>query len=183
MIGSEDMIVTLKVLIPEDAEELLRLQHQLDQESKFMLLEPDERQSSLNQVKEMIESFASADTSILIGAEIDNYLIGFMSVRGGSVRRNRHNGYIVIGILRQYQGKGIGAGLFREMDLWARNTEIVRLELTVMTHNEPAVALYIKNGFEIEGTKRKSLVIDGQWVDEYYMSKILLKEKRIEDQI
>jgi RimJ/RimL family protein N-acetyltransferase len=52
-----------------------------------------------------------------------------------------------------------------------------------MTHNEPAVALYIKNGLEIEGTKRKSLVIDGQWVDEYYMSKILKKEKRTEDQI
>ncbi|MEK4237423.1 MULTISPECIES: hypothetical protein [unclassified Paenibacillus] len=123
MIGSDDMMVTLKVLIPEDAEELLRLQHQLDQESKFMLLEPDERQSSLNQVKEMIESFALANTSILIGTEVD------------------------------------------------------------MTHNELAMSLYIKNGFEIEGTKRKSLVIDGQWIDEYYMSKILIKEKRIEDQI
>ncbi len=183
MIGSDEMMVTLKVLIPEDAEELLRLQHQLDQETKFMLLEPDERQSSLHQVKEMIESFASADTSILIGAEADNSLIGFMSIRGGSVRRNRHSAYIVIGILRQYQGQGIGAALFREMDRWARDTEIVRLELTVMTHNELAMSLYIKNGFEIEGTKRKSLVIDGQWVDEYYMSKILIKEKRIEDQI
>jgi hypothetical protein len=96
MIGSDVMMVTLKVLIPEDAEDLLRLQHQLDQESKFMLLEPDERQSSLIQVIEMIESF---------------------------------------------------------------------------------------NGFEIEGTKRKSLIVDGQWVNEYYMSKILIKEKRIEDQI
>lgn len=178
------MVITLRKLIPEDAEELLRLQHQLDQESKFMLMEPDERQSSLNQVKEMIESFASADTSILIGAEVDSHLIGFMSVRGGSVRRNRHSAYIVIGILRQYQGQGIGTGLFKELDAWARNTEkIARLELTVMTHNELAKSLYIKNGFEIEGTKRKSLVIDGQWVDEYYMSKILIKEKRIGDQI
>lgn len=171
------MMVTLKVLIPEDAEELLRLQHQLDQESKFMLLEPDERQSSLNQVKEMIESFALANTSILIGAEVDNHLIGFMSVRGGNVRRNRHSAYIVIGVLRQHQGQGIGTGLFKELDVWAKNTEIVRLELTVMTHNELAMSLYIKNGFEIEGTKRKSLVIDGQWVDEYYMSKILIKKK------
>ncbi|WHY16976.1 GNAT family N-acetyltransferase [Paenibacillus sp. G2S3] len=177
------MMVTFKVLISEDAEELLRLQHQLDQESKFMLMEPDERQSSLNQVREMIESFASADTSILIGAEVDSHLIGFMSVRGGSVRRNRHSAYIVIGILRQYQSQGIGTGLFKELDAWARNTEIVRLELTVMTHNELAMSLYIKNGFEIEGTKRKSLLIDGQWVDEYYMSKILIKENRIENQI
>ncbi|WP_340003399.1 GNAT family N-acetyltransferase [Paenibacillus sp. FSL K6-0276] len=110
-------------------------------------------------------------------------MVGFLSVRGGSVRRNRHSAYIVIGILRQYQGKGIGAGLFREMNTWVMNTEIVRLELTVMSHNQVALELYIKSGFVIEGTKRKSLVIDGQWVDEYYMSKILIKEKRIEDQI
>lgn len=171
------------MLVSEDAGELLRLQHQLDQESKFMLLEPDERQVSLNQVKEMIISFVTADTSILIGAEVDGYLVGYLSVRGGSVRRNRHSAYIVIGILKDYQGMGIGAGLFTEMNTWAMNTEIVRLELTVMTHNQVALALYSKNGFEIEGTKRKSLVIDGQWVDEYYMSKILQKEKRIEDQI
>lgn len=100
-----------------------------------------------------------------------------MSIRGGSVRRNRHSAYIVIGILKQYQGQGIGAALFRELDRWARDTEIVRLELTVMAHNELAISLYFKNGFEIEGTKRKSLMIDGQWVDEYYMSKILVQEK------
>jgi RimJ/RimL family protein N-acetyltransferase len=177
------MMVTLRKLVPEDASELLRLQHQLDQESKFMLLEPDERKASLIQVIEMIESFITANTSILIGAEIDNQLVGFLSVRGGNVRRNQHSAYIVIGILKQYQGKGIGAGLFREMDKWAVNSDIVRLELTVMTHNQVALALYIKSGFEIEGTKRKSLCIDGQWVDEYYMSKIFEKQKWIEDQI
>lgn len=57
------------------------------------------------------------------------------------------------------------------------NNGIVRLELSVMTHNQAALALYIKNGFEIEGTKRKSLIIDGEWVDEYYMSKIFPKKK------
>ncbi|WP_081387757.1 MULTISPECIES: GNAT family N-acetyltransferase [Paenibacillus] len=177
------MMVTLRELVPEDAGELLRLQHQLDQESKFMLLEPDERQASLCQVKEMLESFLAAETSILIGAEVDDHLAGYLSVRGGSVRRNRHSAYIVIGIQKQYQGNGIGAGLFREMDIWAMNNGIVRLELSVMTHNQAALGLYTKSGFDIEGTKRKSLIVDGKWVDEYYMSKILQKEKRIECQI
>lgn len=77
----------------------------------------------------------------------------------------------------------MGLCLFREMDIWAMNNGIVRLELSVMTHNQAALGLYTKSGFEIEGTKRKSLIIDGEWVDEYYMSKILQKEKRIECQI
>ncbi|QSF42514.1 MULTISPECIES: GNAT family N-acetyltransferase [Paenibacillus] len=167
------MIVTLRKLVPEDAAGLLSLQHALDRESSFMLLEPDERQTGLQQVKEMIESFTASETSILIGAEVNGGLAGYLSVRGGSVRRNKHSAYIVIGILQQYQGMGIGSGLFQEMEAWARSARIVRLELTVMTHNERGIALYKKCGFEIEGMKKKSLNIGGEWVDEYYMSKII----------
>ncbi|MHA6528897.1 GNAT family N-acetyltransferase [Paenibacillus sp. BAC0078] len=166
------MIVTLRKLVPADAAELLNLQHRLDEESAFMLLEPDERQTGIQQVEEMINCFANAETSILIGAEADGRLAGYLSVRGGSVRRNRHSAYIVIGILEQYQGMGIGSGLFKEMESWAKETGIVRLELTVMIHNKRALALYSKNGFEIEGTKKKSLKVNDEWVDEYYMGRI-----------
>lgn len=168
------MVVTLRKLVPEDAAELLSLQHQLDQETSYMLLEPDERQTGLQQVKEMLESFAKADHSIFMGAESDGGLVGFLSVRSGSVKRNRHCAYIVVGILEQYQGMGIGSSLFRELDTWAVDSGVVRLELTVMTHNQRALALYTNSGFEREGTKKKSLYIDGQWVDEYYMSKLIV---------
>jgi len=167
------MVVTIRKLVPADAAELLTLQHSLDKESSFMLLEPDERMSGLQQVREMIMNFAEGETSALIGAEVDAKLVGFMSIRGGNVRRNRHSAYVVIGVLKAYQGVGIGTGLFKEMDAWALKNGIIRLELTVMAHNERAIALYIKSGFKIEGTRVKSLRVDGQWVDEYYMSKIL----------
>lgn len=166
------MIITLRELIPEDAAALLSLQHRLDRETSYMLLAPGERKSGIAQVEEMIASFADADSSMLIGAEADGELAGYLSVRGGSVSRNKHSAYIVIGILQEYQGMGIGSGLFSEMNRWANNSGMVRLELTVMTHNERAVALYTKHGFEIEGVKKKSLLVDGKWVDEYYMSKI-----------
>jgi RimJ/RimL family protein N-acetyltransferase len=167
------MMITLRRLIPEDAGDLLRLQHQLDQESSFMLLEPDERRSTLEQIMEMIEGVTVSGTSVLIGAEAECGLVGYVSVRGGTVRRNKHSAYIVIGILQQYQGLGIGTGLFREVDSWAEDHGITRLELTVMTHNDKAIALYRKSGYIIEGTKQRSLHVDGQWVDEYYMSKLI----------
>lgn len=167
------MMVTFRKLVPEDAEVLLTLQHQLDVESSYMLLEPDERHSGLKQVREMIENFVNADSSVLIGAEVEGNLVGFLSLRGGTVRRNQHSAYIVVGILNEYQGVGIGTALFREMDAWASSHQIIRLELTVMTHNHRALALYTKCGFSIEGTRVKSLKVDGQWVDEFYMGKII----------
>jgi RimJ/RimL family protein N-acetyltransferase len=40
-------------------------------------------------------------------------------------------------------------------------------------YNEAALALYRKMGFEIEGKKRHSLLINNTYVDEYWMAKLL----------
>jgi RimJ/RimL family protein N-acetyltransferase len=60
------------------------------------------------------------------------------------------------------------------MEQWASLRAITRLELTVMTHNQAGVALYKKQGFEIEGRKRHSLLVGGHYVDEYLMAKLLI---------
>lgn len=58
------------------------------------------------------------------------------------------------------------------MDNWAEEKKITRLELTVICENEVAKRLYEKSGFEIEGIKRKSVLVDGIYLDEFYMAKI-----------
>ena len=45
--------------------------------------------------------------------------------------------------------------------------------LTVITHNINAVKLYEKAGFAKDGIKRKSLLVDSEFVDEFYMGMIL----------
>ena len=57
-----------------------------------------------------------------------------------------------------------------ELETWARQHQCTRMELTVMVHNERAKRLYLARGFEVEGTKRNSLKVDGKYVDELYMS-------------
>ena len=49
---------------------------------------------------------------------------------------------------------------------------ISRIELSVFIDNEPAIRLYKKSGFEIEGTLRNFAYRDGQLVDVYSMSRI-----------
>jgi len=60
-----------------------------------------------------------------------------------------------------------------ELERWAKKNNLHRLELTVMAHNEAALALYKKMGFEIEGRKKHTLFINGSFVDEYCMAKLL----------
>jgi ribosomal protein S18 acetylase RimI-like enzyme len=92
---------------------------------------------------------------------------------GGNVKRTKHSAYLVIGILKEYRGQGIGTALFQSLEELAINHNISRLELTVVTQNDAGIALYKKSGFEIEGTKRNSLMIDRTPLNEYYMSKLL----------
>ena len=73
--------------------------------------------------------------------------------------KNKHAAYIVIGIATEHQGKGIGTQLFAELEKWAINNGLHRLELTVITENIAGVKLYEKAGFEIEGNKTRFIFI------------------------
>ncbi|WP_347319904.1 GNAT family N-acetyltransferase [Rossellomorea sp. RS05] len=108
-----------------------------------------------------------------MSAEASGEFVGYIMIMAESTRKTSHRAYMVIGIRKDWRGKGLGKSLIREGIEWAKERSLTRLELTVVTDNEPAIALYRKMGFEIEGTKRQSLYIDGQYHDEYYMAQLL----------
>ena len=105
---------------------------------------------------------------------IDNQkIVGYIRAERGKFNRIRHTAYIVVGILKDYRGKGIGTSFFEKLNCWATENGIKRLELTVECHNETARHLYEKSGFKIEGTRKKSMFVNGSFVNEFYMAKIL----------
>lgn len=157
----------------EDAPSLLALKIQLANETKFMMLESGERPNNPEGERTRINDILESNNSMIFVAESEDKLIGHLSVYGDSFKRNKHNAYIVIGVLQEFTGQGIGKRLFEKMETWAREVGLHRLELTVMTHNEHAVKLYQRMGFEIEGTKRRSLMVDGVFVDEFNMAKLI----------
>jgi RimJ/RimL family protein N-acetyltransferase len=63
--------------------------------------------------------------------------------------------------------------LLAELEHWARANAVHRLELTVMTHNKRAVALYRKMGYRVEGTRHAALVDENELLDELWMAKLL----------
>ena len=156
-----------------DAGNLANLIKQVDDSSEYMLWEADERSIQAKSQLNMMESMEASENSTILVAEKNQDLVGYLFAIGGSARRNRHSVYIVIGILQGYRGKGIGTKLFNELESWAKQRNVHRLELTVVKKNEAGLSLYKKAGFEIEGTKRHSLLVDNGFVDEYYMAKLL----------
>jgi RimJ/RimL family protein N-acetyltransferase len=56
---------------------------------------------------------------------------------------------------------------------WARESGVVILKLGVMANNESAIRCYKRCGFTIYGTEPRALFCEGQYYDEYLMSRDL----------
>lgn len=158
-------------LVKTDAERFWEMMNQLDHETKYMLYEPGERIKNIARIESLIEKSVEGEDFLLVAEENDK-IIGYISAQKGGLKRIAHSAYIVVGILQNYRGKGIGTEFFIQLDNWAEEKKITRLELTVICENEVAKHLYEKSGFEIEGVKRKSVLVDGIYLDEFYMAKI-----------
>jgi RimJ/RimL family protein N-acetyltransferase len=168
-----EIFVKVREITISDAQDFMELIQQVENNSEYMLFEPGERQISKEKQFKMIEAFTEKDNSTIFVAEEENKLVGYLIVNGGSSKRTLHSAYLVVGILKSYRGKGVGTKLFQELEAWALAHQIHRLELTVVSQNKAGLALYKKMGFEVEGTKKDSLFIAGEYVDEYYMAKLL----------
>jgi L-phenylalanine/L-methionine N-acetyltransferase len=87
--------------------------------------------------------------------------------------RRRHVGQLGMAVRDDWQGKGVGTALMQALvDLADNWLNLLRLELEVYTDNEPAVRLYTKFGFKIEGTAVRHAFRDGRYVDSYLMARL-----------
>ena len=167
----EDMKMEYRKLSVDEAEQFWSLMNQLDYETKYMLYEPGERTKNLPRIESLIRDSVERQDFLLV-AETDHKLIGYISAQKGRLNRIAHSAYIVVGILTDYRGKGIGTEFFKRLNAWAEENKVVRLELTVICENEAAKHLYTNSGFEIEGIKRKSVCVDGKYLVEFYMARV-----------
>ena len=125
---------------------------------------------SADEVRKMIER--SPDGHVSIVAVLDGRLIGSAGLFPHKGRRS-HVGEIGMSVHDDFHRRGIGtrllAALIDAADNWLN---LRRLELAVYVDNTPAVRLYEKFGFTVEGTRRLDAFRDGAFVDDYMMARL-----------
>lgn len=169
-------MVEIRQIHEEDAEHFLTLCRQVDLESRFMLLEPSERRDTVEEQRQKIRRVLSNRNQTILVADNNGVLVGYLVALGGAFARNYHSAQVVVGVRKELARQGIGQRLFQALERWARPHGIHRLELTVVVSNMAAVSLYKKVGFTVEGTRRHALRVSQEFVDEYYMAKLISPE-------
>ena len=112
---------------PDDAEALVNLFNQLEDETDFMLFEPGERNITVEEEAKRLESWEAASSGVVFIASIGREIVGFVVGVGGTANRNRHSLHIAIGILQAFCGQGIGASLMQGLESWAIEHSFHRL--------------------------------------------------------
>ena len=148
------------------------LRQKLFAETSLLLWEPSEFVSTVEQEAQFIERVVGRANSLLLVGFAASKAISFLAAIGCERNRLKHSALLALGVLREHWSQGIGSKMLGDVIAWAPGAGVKRLELTVHTSNVRAVSLYRKFGFEVEGTRRSSLLVDGAFKDEYLMSHV-----------
>ena len=107
-------------------------------------------------------------------AEVDGEVVGQLTLHSNPTRpRRAHAGALGMAVRDDWHGRGVGTALMAAcLDLADNWLNLTRVQLEVYTDNEPAIRLYTKFGFEIEGTMRRYAYRNGEWVDAYFMARL-----------
>ncbi len=75
-------------------------------------------------------------------------ILGHVDLRSHAVRFAEHRCLLGMGVDRHHRGVGLGSGLISHACAWAvTNSGLEWIDLEVLSANEPALRLYLRNGF------------------------------------
>ena len=99
-------------------------------------------------------------------------VVGWCDVTPKTHETLRHSGVLGMGVAASHRGQGVGTALLRSTVDRAFSQGLTRVELIVREDNLPAVALYRRHGFELEGRLRRYLIVDGAAHDALQMARL-----------
>lgn len=128
------------------------MQHSFNAAIKAFLLRP-----WLIFHKEVSKKYPLFLKNLLVKLGIKNNAIS--SKKREIKKRKPEVGLVVIGVLPEYRGKGVSTELMRNFEIRAKENNISKLQLSVLSDNNRAINAYKKNGWEIEENNKSSIVM------------------------
>jgi ribosomal protein S18 acetylase RimI-like enzyme len=114
------------------------------------------REFILGNIRDNIPQFVALD---------GERVVGWCDIRPKRGKDFSHCGILGMGVLKEYRRRGIGTKLLDNAIDAAKDFGMEKIELEVYTSNIPAIKLYEKRGFILEGIKKKARKLDGEYFD------------------
>lgn len=159
--------VLVREFCMEDKEKLIEMYASLSEEAVRWGMPP--------YTKEVVERWLSNLQNLLVLVGLyDDKIVGHAQVYKLPHPRRKGKGDLVIYLHQDFHNVGLGTAMLAMLIELAKKEGLHRIGLSVIADNKPAIRLYQKVGFKIEGVMKDSYFgEDGKYHDELEMGLIL----------
>ncbi len=163
-----------------DVEECLRFMAEVAQDSTHTLKYVGMPMMSVEDLRRLWADYRKHPVNVHIAAFDGSRVVGQVRCfqKNATHPWTKHIAAFGMAVSQEMWGSGIGALLLKTMEEHLRQVGIYRIEAEVRVANDRGVQLYTKNGYKIEGRREKAALINGAYVDEFYIGKILEPDHR-----
>ncbi len=160
----------IKLIESADAKNFVEFYKKLAKETPYLMFTPEEVEQKADEQKNFIKKYDDYK-QVFIAVE-DGKIVGYLGIARSHLSKITHTAKFTVAVLDEHKRQKIASKLLKVAEKWAKEKGIKRLELTVTTDNEAAIALFENAGFETEGTRKKSVKLKNKAVDELFMAKV-----------
>lgn len=159
----------IRLIEPSDTKKFVEFYEELAKETDYLMFTPEETSKAEDKEEDFIKKYN--DYKQVFVAVDDDKIVGYLGLKRSHLSKLKHVAKFTVGVLNDHQKQGIATKLIEFAEKWAKEEGIHRLEITVITENKPAIALFEKTGFEREGTRKGAVNMDDDFYDEFFMAK------------
>jgi RimJ/RimL family protein N-acetyltransferase len=164
-------VFTIRSADARDAPALVDLARAVGSEPEGWLVTTREWRSVTDERRYLKALRRYPDAAVYVAETPDGELVGRLSLARDPHPGSAHVADLGLMVAKAFRRRGLGRALLEEAVAWARASGIEKLELHVFPHNEPAIRLYERFGFEREGYRRRHYRrADGAYVDAILMA-------------
>jgi RimJ/RimL family protein N-acetyltransferase len=161
--------VAIRRATPADATALVELGRAVSSEPEAWLITESDWRGVADERRYLRAIRRSPHAAVFV-AEYDGGVVGRLSLARDSHPASVHVADLGLMVAAAHRRRGIGRLLLGQAVEWARETGVEKLELHVFPHNEPAIKLYERFGFEREGLRRDHYRRGSGFVDAVLMA-------------
>lgn len=163
----------IRAIEASDARSFIHLQEDMFQQTDFMYNMKDELDLTVQQLRKDLVYWKQLKNRTILLCILNGIFAGYAVIHGYKHSKAKHVASVHLAVKEEHQRQGIGSELMKAVERWSKQRDITRLEVSVMEHNESALNLFKKIGFQQEGIRQNAIKLNDTYINEHSLSKIL----------
>lgn len=161
--------VTVRPARQEDISGIIGVMRQVAREKRYIVAEDVAQQLSGDSalMRDDLE-----DRRFFV-ATVDDEVVGWCGVERPVLKKLAHNAELTLGVLEEYRGDDVGSHLMQRALSWATKEGFHKVYNSVPATNHRGIEFLETHGWNTEAIRRDHYRIDGEFVDEVMMAKVL----------